>query len=124
MQNLKQMIQIIANFVGRQLSEELIDQIAHLCTFEEMRHNKNVNRENLPVPDLFDMTKSKFMRKGTIGDWRNHFSEAESKQMDELFGRRLKNIGLDMAYDMEEAQQMIETRGRIVDLDSVLSRRQ
>ena len=73
------------------------------------------NREVLPVADLFDMSQSKFMRKGIIGDWRNHFSAEESAQFDRLYADRLREIGLDLAYDHEEAERMIaQNGGRIV----------
>ncbi|XP_054711073.1 LOW QUALITY PROTEIN: uncharacterized protein LOC129220670 [Uloborus diversus] len=33
---------------------------------------------------------SNFVRKGIVGDWRNHFSEEQSKRMDEKFAERTK----------------------------------
>ncbi|KAG8191542.1 hypothetical protein JTE90_019606 [Oedothorax gibbosus] len=33
-----------------------------------------------------------FVRKGIIGDWRNHFSEEQSRRLDEKFEERTKNI--------------------------------
>lgn len=109
------MIQLICDFIGHPLSQEKIDLIARQCSFESMKTNTMVNREALPVADLFDMRQSKFMRKGIIGDWRNHFSEEESQQFDALYRERLQKIGLDMAYDHEEALKMVESNeGRII----------
>lgn len=109
------MIQLICDFIGHPLSQEKIDLIARQCSFESMKTNTMVNREALPVADLFDMRQSKFMRKGIIGDWRNHFSEEESQQFDALYRERLQGIGLDMAYDHEEALKMVESNeGRII----------
>lgn len=110
------MVKVVSEFVGRKLSPEQIEQIAKQCTFEEMRNNNMVNREVLPVPDLFDMSKSKFMRKGIIGDWKNQFTDKESEQMDRMYLERLKSIGLNLAFDYEQAQQMIGVNGRIIQL--------
>lgn len=109
------MIELISTFVGRSLSPETIAQIAHQCTFEEMKNNNLVNREMLPVPDLFDMSQSKFMRKGIIGDWRTHFSEEESTRFDQAYQRALEDIGLPVAYDMDQALKLSDNeQGRIV----------
>ena len=105
------MIRLICDFIGHPLSNDKIDLIAGQCSFESMKSNTMVNREVLPVGDLFDMSQSKFMRKGIIGDWRNHFSDEESAQFDELYRDRLRDIGLDMAYDQEEAMEKSQQNG-------------
>ena len=92
------MIRQIAEFIDHPLTDDKIDIIARHCAFDSMRDNPMVNREVLPV-DVFDMTKSKFMRKGIVGDWRNHFSDDESKLFDDLYENRLCAIGLELAYN-------------------------
>ena len=109
------MIQLICDFIGHPLTQEKIDLIARQCSFESMKSNTMVNREVLPIGDLFDMSQSKFMRKGIIGDWRNHFSAEESDHFDSLYRDRLAKIGLPMAYDHEEAERMLaQNGGRII----------
>lgn len=115
------MIRLMCQFLGRPLSEARIEQISRLCSFEEMRTNAMVNREQLPVPDLFDMSQSKFMRKGIIGDWRNHFSQEESDQFDQHYLGRLATIGLDLAFDHDQALRMVAQReGRIIRLPATV----
>lgn len=113
--DLPKMIRIMAEFVGRSLSEEVVQRIAKHCSFDEMRTNNMVNRENLPIKDLFDMTETKFMRKGIIGDWKNHFTEEQSRLFDNIYNDKLRAIGLDLCYDAEEAKQRMQTFGRIID---------
>ena len=60
------MVMRLAEFLDRELSEQAVDAIVNHCTFDSMRSNKMVNREKLPISDIFDMSKSKFMRKGTF----------------------------------------------------------
>ncbi|XP_075591880.1 sulfotransferase 1B1 [Dermatophagoides farinae] len=112
--DLKKMIGIICDFVGHRLTDEQIDRITLHCSFEKMRNNKMVNREDLPVADLFDMSKTKFMRKGIIGDWRNHFTAEQSQRFDEIFEPELKRIGLPICYDHHNAEEIMEKYGRII----------
>lgn len=58
------MVVRLADFLDRDLSEQAVDAIVQHCTFDSMKSNKMVNREKLPISDIFDMSKSKFMRKG------------------------------------------------------------
>ncbi|GBO35927.1 hypothetical protein AVEN_179698-1 [Araneus ventricosus] len=37
-------------------------------------------------------TYPQMIRKGLVGDWRNHFSEDQSRRMDEHFEAKMKNI--------------------------------
>ncbi|GBM99126.1 Sulfotransferase 1C4 [Araneus ventricosus] len=37
-------------------------------------------------------TNPQMMRKGMVGDWRNHFSESQSRRMDEHFRAKTKNM--------------------------------
>ena len=105
----------MADFVGRSLSDEVIQRIAKHCSFDEMKTNNMVNRENLPIKDLFDMSETKFMRKGIIGDWKNHFTEEQSRLFDITYNDKLKAMGLSLCYDAEEAKHWMQTFGRIID---------
>lgn len=105
----------MADFVGRNLSEETIQIIAKHCSFDEMKNNTMVNRESLPVKDLFDMSETKFMRKGIIGDWKNHFNEQQSLLFDKTYNDRLKSLGLTLSYDTEDAKHRMQAYGRIID---------
>lgn len=60
------MVLKLCEFLEKELSEEAVDNIVDHCTFESMKSNKMVNREKLPISDIFDMSKSKFMRKGKV----------------------------------------------------------
>ncbi|CAG2166188.1 unnamed protein product [Oppiella nova] len=104
--DLPKMIAVIARFVGNNLTDEIIERIANHCSFDEMKDNKMVNREKLPVKGLFDMSQSKFMRKGIIGDWRTHFSDEQSKLFDKAYNHRLQELGINLCYDSDEAVQL------------------
>ncbi|KAG8178475.1 hypothetical protein JTE90_024635 [Oedothorax gibbosus] len=92
----------MASFLGRPLNEEAIAAISSHCTFEQMKSNNMVNREVLPISDLFDMTQSKFMRKGIIGDWKNYFTDEQNIDFSKLYNEKMRDSGLELIFDPEE----------------------
>ncbi|CAG2106238.1 unnamed protein product [Medioppia subpectinata] len=117
--DLPKMIALMANFMGRRLTDETIDRIANHCSFESMKDNKMVNRENFTLRGLFDMKESRFMRKGQIGTWRDTFTAAQSQMFDAKYEERLHSMGLSIAYDSESAATLMESTGRIVSTNVV-----
>lgn len=108
------MVSKIANFLEHPLTPEAIKAISSHCTFEQMKSNNMVNREVLPISDLFDMTQSKFMRKGIIGDWKNYFTEEQNAVFNKLYSEKMANSGLDLVFDPEEAYNRKNSCGRIL----------
>lgn len=82
------------------------ERLAQHCSFAQMRHNRSVNREDIPISDFFDQSQVRFMRKGVIGDWRNHFSGAQSAHFDRLFENKMVPNGLRMAFTSEQASAL------------------
>ena len=40
-----------------------------------------------------------FMRKGEVGDWKNHLSPEQSAEIDAICARRLEGTGLEFQYE-------------------------
>jgi hypothetical protein len=84
----------IASFLDLQADPQLIDTVVSLSSFKSMTSNETTNFNWVPqregVPTHF--------RKGDIGDWRNHFSEEQSQQMDSLFMEKMKGTGLQFDF--------------------------
>ncbi|XP_054711563.1 sulfotransferase 1B1-like [Uloborus diversus] len=112
--DLRGMVTRLCEFLEKPLNEEAIDTIVDHCTFESMKTNKMVNREVLPITDLFDMSKSKFMRKGIIGDWKNYFTPEQSKAFDELCETYTSKSDLPFVFEPEEAMKAFLSHGRII----------
>lgn len=108
------MVSRIGEFLGHSLKQEAIDTIANHCSFEQMKNNNMVNREVLPLNDLFDMTKSKFMRKGIIGDWKNYFTAEQNEVFHKLYDCRMRGSGLSLAFEPDEAFRRMGLYGRIL----------
>lgn len=54
-----------------------------------MKQNPMTNYENYKEMGLFSQEGS-FMRKGKIGDWKSHFTQAESDRLDLLLDKNLQ----------------------------------
>lgn len=84
----------IASFLDVHANSELIDTVVALSSFQSMKASQNTNFDWIPQKE----DKPKHFRKGDIGDWRNHFSAAQSQQMDGLFMVRMKDSGLQFDF--------------------------
>ena len=85
----------VAHFVGRPLSDEQVTKIAHHCGFDNMSKNERA----VGVFDKFlNNDISKFMRKGKVGDWKNHFTPEQNEEYDRIIAEKLGGTGLVFDY--------------------------
>ncbi|KAJ8250809.1 hypothetical protein COCON_G00227310 [Conger conger] len=93
-EDLSKGVQQISQFFGFPLSKEQIQTIAEDSTFSSMKEKSQVSHGILASSIIF--------RKGEVGDWKNHFSEAQSRMMDAEFEKRLAGtkLGAKLKYDL------------------------
>ncbi|XP_022099216.1 estrogen sulfotransferase-like, partial [Acanthaster planci] len=98
-EELKRNVEKISNFLGKHLSAETLDAITEHCTFANMKKNP------MSSPDIFfgppkSATNSgadsatSFMRKGKVGDWKFHFTVAQSEAMDAFIRNKFQGTGM------------------------------
>lgn len=85
----------IGEFLGKQLSNDMIDKIKNQTKFNNMKQNNMSNYSFVPS-DIINHEKGNFLRKGVVGDWKNHFTEAQTEYFNSVFAERMK--GLDFPY--------------------------
>ncbi|KAK2169204.1 hypothetical protein LSH36_12g36069 [Paralvinella palmiformis] len=90
----------VYNDVARFLDDPLsypnkADIIEHL-TFDRMRRNDMVNYKNISGLDL---KSSPFMRKGIIGDWKNTFSDEQSRLVDKRYHEVIEAFGISLEFE-------------------------
>ncbi|XP_054849080.1 sulfotransferase 1C2-like [Eublepharis macularius] len=92
-EDLAREIRKVAEFLGIELPEPVLNRIVQHTTFDNMKTNPMANYSTIP-PSFMDPTVSTFMRKGTVGDWKEHFTVAQSECLDEVCARELEGSNL------------------------------
>ena len=76
-------IKRVAEFLGKKLTEEQFQKVYEETSFEAMKKNSTGNYSHLQQMGLWDNNMAPFMRKGVVGDWKNHFTPELEKKFDE-----------------------------------------
>ena len=79
----------IAEFVEKPLTEEVIQRIAHQCSFREMAKNP-ASYQVFPGND-----DVRFLRKGEVGDWKNHLTPEMNEKFETEFIAKIREHGLE-----------------------------
>ena len=85
---------MIANFVNKPLSDDLISRIAEQCTFSGMK--KNATSFSTPTKD----GESQLLRKGVVGDWKNYFTPELNERFENEVLAKLKGSGLEFDFEI------------------------
>ncbi|XP_003801608.1 sulfotransferase family cytosolic 2B member 1 [Otolemur garnettii] len=90
-QDFRSSVQHICEFLGRPLSEEALDSVVAHSTFGVMKANTMSNYTLLP-PSLLDHRHGAFLRKGVSGDWKNHFTVAQSEAFNRVYREKMQGM--------------------------------
>ncbi|KAM9424559.1 amine sulfotransferase-like isoform 1-T5 [Pholidichthys leucotaenia] len=99
-QDLKSAVEKIISFLGKELTDEQLASVVEHSTFKNMKKIPQANYEQVPY-DLLNHHMGRFMRKGTIGDWKNHFTVAQNERFDEVFHREMKDFPMSFVWDIQ-----------------------
>ncbi|GFR69498.1 amine sulfotransferase [Elysia marginata] len=86
--DLEKNVRIIAKFLEKQLTDKQVETIVRHCSFLNMKNNSAVNYDWLKKRNLANKDVN-FMRKGQVGDWKNHLSEDIVRRLDEMVASKL-----------------------------------
>ncbi|XP_056129505.1 cytosolic sulfotransferase 2-like [Lampris incognitus] len=76
----------LCSFLGLSLSADEKDRVREKVHFDKM---KNDHMNNFSSVKIMDFKISPFMRKGKVGDWKNHFTVAQNEQFDEHYKKKM-----------------------------------
>ena len=85
---------MIASFLNKPLSDDLISRIAEQCTFSGMK--KNAASYSIPTKD----GESSMLRKGVVGDWKNYFTPELNERFENEVLAKLKGSGLEFDFEI------------------------
>ncbi|XP_069565446.1 sulfotransferase 6B1 [Brachyistius frenatus] len=92
-QDLREGVRQTSSFLGFDLTEAQVQQIAEGSTFNAMKESS---------ADSHGTMANVIFRKGEVGDWRNHFTPEQSREMDEAFNKHLAGtrLGAKLNYQL------------------------
>uniref|UniRef100_A0A1A8MPP8 Sulfotransferase n=1 Tax=Nothobranchius pienaari TaxID=704102 RepID=A0A1A8MPP8_9TELE len=99
-QDLPASIRRISDFLCCNLSEEVIQNIAKCCSFKRMKTNP-LSNFSLVSKEYMDNDKSPFLRKGTTGDWKNHFDSQQLTHFESVIHQELEGEDFSLPWSLE-----------------------
>ena len=94
-ENLPKVVKQVATFMGEDLSDANIMKIAKMTSFGAMKETVDpfVKKNGGMKSEI-----STFMRKGIVGDWKNHFTVAQSEDFDKVYSQKMAGSGLKFTF--------------------------
>ncbi|XP_056418968.1 amine sulfotransferase-like isoform X2 [Hyla sarda] len=99
--DLRSVVKKICKFMGVNLDEKAIDTVVKRATFKNMKRDPLANYDFVSNEKL-DKTKGSFLRKGTVGDWKNIMTVAQSEKIDKIYWEKMGNLPINFLWDLNE----------------------
>ncbi|XP_051920782.1 sulfotransferase family 2, cytosolic sulfotransferase 3 isoform X3 [Hippocampus zosterae] len=111
-QDLPAALRLMSDFLGKNLSDEVIEKIASHCSFKSMQ--ANVMSNFTLVPKIYmDSDKSQFLRKGVVGDWKNHFSSKQLAHFSTVIYKELEGESFTLPWSLDGAADVTKVDEKV-----------
>ncbi|XP_075393919.1 sulfotransferase 2A1-like [Tenrec ecaudatus] len=87
-QDIRATVEKIIQFLGKKLGPEELDSVLKHASFKAMRDNKMSNLTLIP-DTVMDHSQGQLLRKGVTGDWKHHFTVAQSEAFDKMYQEKM-----------------------------------
>ncbi|KAJ8725841.1 hypothetical protein PYW08_004024 [Mythimna loreyi] len=91
--DLPAVIRRVADFLGKEVTEEQMTRLCDHLSFENFKKNKSVNYEDMKEFDIVS-PKESFIRKGKANGWHDHFDEEMTQQAERWIEESLRDTDL------------------------------
>ena len=88
-----EVVQKIAKFIGVDADASLVQLVVDKTGFKNMKEDVSANYKWLEEKLLVPGSEGSYIRKGEIGDWKNHFTDEQNKQFDVLCREKMSGCG-------------------------------
>lgn len=95
----------IAEFFGRNLTDDEINAVAEHCSFQHMTENPTVNYHHWDDLGLRKKGEAKFLRKGVVGDWRNYITSDMDGKINRWIDTQFSGLNEHFIYDLLHSKQ-------------------
>ncbi|XP_043204345.1 sulfotransferase 1C4-like [Amphibalanus amphitrite] len=100
--DMKTEIRKVAKFLGKDFTDEQVDKLAEHLHFDNFKNNPWVNYEYMKALGLMYPDRGSFIRKGKVGDWKNHFTPEMTEKFDKWVEEKLKGTDLAFVEDLDQ----------------------
>ncbi|XP_067093827.1 amine sulfotransferase-like isoform X1 [Osmerus mordax] len=104
-QDLRSVVRQMCVFLEQDLTEEQVGRVVQNSTFSTMKQNPQANYKCVSA-SLLDHREGTFMRKGTIGDWKNNFTVAQNEKFNRVYQEKMKDWPLSFKWDIHDNRTM------------------
>ena len=84
------MVEKITNHIDYNISEKQIDDLTEFMRFDNYQKTSSMNKK----AELQGKGKGRFIRKGIVGDWINHFQDKTVKEWDKMINQEFEKTGI------------------------------
>ena len=91
------LVKQVADFMGYCLTHEVVQSIADQCSFLGMKENNSSNFSWVP-DEARSSSATPHLRKGTVGDWKSHFTSRQNEEFDALYEQKMEGTGLNFDF--------------------------
>ncbi|XP_044147092.1 amine sulfotransferase-like [Bufo gargarizans] len=91
----------MCDFLEIKLDNQAVNRIVEKATFKNMKSDL-LDKYKLMLNGIVGQSKGSFLHKGTIGDWKNIMTVAQSEKIDKAVKEKLEDLPLKFIWDIDE----------------------
>ena len=95
-----QNVERIAKFIGVEPSRDLVALVTEKTSFQNMKTDQTANHRWLEEKLLMPGSEGSYIRKGVIGDWKNHFTVEQNEQFEKMYLDKMEGSGLEFNFGL------------------------